>query len=215
MKLTLPSLFLCLQSQLCRGIIIGASLLLAGCQTTPPGKPITQQQAQQQRQFQEKITLLGRVSIQYLENQEPQNIQLDYEWQQQVGLNTLQIGLSTSLGQTVARIKQNAMGASLEQAKQATRYASDTEQLLADSLGWTMPVKGLTAWLQGFDLNTNDQLVAMPVQDAFQTQSQGWRLRVVSWQDLNQRVLPRRIDLERETEALGLIKIRILVDELK
>ena len=198
--------------QFLRALTVMLSIaLLSAC--TTPGKPLSANQAQQNRDYAPNFGVSGSVNIHYQEQEQTQTVQLDYEWQQQG--DHLQIDLSTALGQTVARIKQDPHGASLEQAKQATRYATDTEQLLYDSLGWSLPVRGLSAWLQGFDLSPSGLRVAFPVKDNYRTQSQGWQLHFVNWQELHQRALPRRIDLERNTEELGLIKIRISIkDEL-
>lgn len=186
--------------------------LLGACTTT--SKPVSTTQAQQSRDYATDFAVSGTVNIQYQEQEQAQVVQLDYEWQQQG--DSLQIELTSPLGQTVARIQQDPRGASLEQAKQATRYAADTEQLLYDSLGWTLPVRGLSAWLQGFDLTPSGLRVAFPIKDNYRTESQGWQLHFVKWQDLNQKALPRLIDLERTTAELGLIKIRIVIkDELK
>lgn len=183
--------------------------LLGACTTT--SKPVSTAQAQQSRDYAANFAVSGAVNIQYQEQEQTQVVQLDYEWQQQG--DTLQIELTSSLGQTVARIQQDPRGASLEQAKQATRYAADTEQLLYENLGWSLPVRGLSAWLQGFDLTPSGLRVALPVKDNYRTVSQGWQLHFVNWQDLNQRALPRRIELERTTAELGLIKIRIAIKE--
>lgn len=188
-------------------VIISVAILNA---CTTPGKPLSADQVQQSRDYAPNFAVSGSVYIQYQEQEQTQTVQLDYEWQQRG--DNLQIDLNSPL-QTVARIKQDQHGASLEQAKQATRYATDTEQLLYDSLGWSLPVRGLSAWLQGFDLTPSGLRIALPVKDNYRTESQGWQLHFVNWQDLNQKALPRRIDLERTTAELGLIKIRIAIKE--
>ncbi len=188
--------------------VIISIAILSAC--TTPGKPLSADQIQQNREYAHNFAVSGTVSIQYQEQEQTQTVLLDYEWQQRG--DSLQIDLNSPL-QTVARIKQDQHGASLEQAKQATRYATDTEQLLYDSLGWSMPVRGLSAWLQGFDLIPSGLRIALPVKDNYRTESQGWQLHFVNWQDLNQKALPRRIDLERTTTELGLIKIRIAIKE--
>lgn len=189
-------------------IVIICVAVLSAC--TTPGKPVSAIQAQQNRDYASDFAVGGSVSIQYQEQEQTQTVLLDYEWQQHG--DNLQIDLNSPL-QTVARIKQDQRGASLEQAKQATRYATDTEQLLYDSLGWSMPVRGLSAWLQGFDLSPSGLRIALPVKDNYRTESQGWQLHFVNWQDLNQKALPRRVELERTTAELGLIKIRIAIKE--
>lgn len=196
-------------ASLAKVVLLALSFVLLSACTTP-GKPVSADQAQQTRNYAANFAVSGSVSIQYQEQEQTQTVVLDYEWQQSG--DNLQIDLNSPL-QTVARIKQDPRGASLEQAKQAPRYAADTEQLLYDSLGWSMPVRGLSAWLQGFDLRPSGLRVALPIQDNYRLQSQGWQLHFVNWQDLNQKALPRRIELERTTAELGLIKIRIAIKE--
>jgi outer membrane lipoprotein LolB len=186
------------------------SISLGACSTT---QVLSSSQANQTRSLQEQVQLVGRISIQYQQNDQAQTASAGFEWQQ--APQDLHISLSSPLGQTIATIHENAQGARLEQAKQEARTASDIEQLLADSLGWSIPIAGLKAWLQGFDIQANGKAIAIPVKDYVALQSQGWQLQFVSWQADTGVIHPKRIDLQRHTEELGEVKIRIVVDEWK
>lgn len=184
--------------------------MLSACSTSPT---ISSEQSNKPRTLQEQVQLAGRISIQYQQREQPETVSAGFEWQQTS--QELHISLSSPLGQTIATIQQTPIGARLEQAKQEPRTAADIEQLLADSLGWSIPVVGLKGWLQGFDVQTNGKAVAVPVQDYFQLQAQGWQLQFVSWREDAGIVHPKRIDLQRHTEELGEVKIRIVIDEWK
>ena len=187
-------------------LLAAFSMTLNACSTSPT---ISNTQSSKARVLQEQVQLGGRISIQYQQREQPETIILDYEWQQ--APKELFITLSSPIG-TVATIEQNSQGATLKQAKQEPRTAMDIEQLLADSLGWSIPVTGLKGWLQGFDIQ-NGKAIAVPAQNYFQLQTQGWQLQFVSWQEDAGIAHPTRIDLQRFTEELGEVKIRILIDK--
>ncbi|MFZ6800774.1 lipoprotein insertase outer membrane protein LolB [Undibacterium sp. Di24W] len=191
---------------ICGLFILACCTFLSACTST---KSLTPQQAAAPRNLQENLQLNGRISIRYQQDQQDQSVTVNYEWQQTP--TELHISLSSSFGQTVANIHQTPISASLEQAKQETRYATDIEQLLIDSLGWSIPINDLKIWLQGFDLQPNKIAVAIPAQDDFQLNSKGWQLRFVKWQEDARQVRPKRIDLEKMTEQFGLVKIGIII----
>jgi outer membrane lipoprotein LolB len=187
-------------------LLAAFSITLSACSTSPT---ISNTQSSKVRVLQEQVQLAGRISIQYQQREQPETIILGYEWQQ--APKELFITLSSPIG-TVATVQQNSLGATLKQAKQEPRTAMDIEQLLAESLGWSIPITGLKGWLQGFDIQ-NGKAIAVPAQNYFQLQTQGWQLQFVSWQEDAGIVHPKRIDLQRFTEELGEVKIRILIDK--
>lgn len=189
-------------------ILLCFCLLFSACSTP---KPLSTTQLNQTRTLQEQIQLQGRISIQYQENDQPQTVIVGFDWQQSP--QELHINLTSPLGQTIATVHQNAFGARLEQAKQAPRIAADIESLLAENLGWTIPVAGLKAWLQGFDLAANGHAIALPATDYLRLQSQGWQIDFVSWQADAEIVHPKRIDLYKNTEQVGEMQIRIVIEE--
>ncbi|MFZ6781152.1 lipoprotein insertase outer membrane protein LolB [Undibacterium sp. Ji83W] len=162
------------------------------------------------RQYQQKIQISGKISIQYQQADKPQSLPGGFEWEQDT--QGIRINLLSPLGQTMARITQTAQGATLEQDGKAPRSASDLDQLLQDTLGWSLPVAGLRDWLQGFVAADGKPLVAVKAEDQT-VNTQGWKLRYVSWHE--QPSFPKRIDLQRYTEQAGDVSIRIVVNEWK
>jgi outer membrane lipoprotein LolB len=191
---------------MCGLLLLACCTVLSACSST---KSLTPQQASIPRNLQDNLQLNGRISIRYQQDQQEQSVNVNYEWQQTP--TELHISLSSSFGQTVANIHQTPFRASLEQGKQETRYAADVEQLLIDSLGWSIPINDLKTWLQGFDLQPNKIAIAIPAQDDFQLNSKGWQLRFVKWQEDAGQIRPKRIDLEKMTEQFGLVKIGIII----
>lgn len=207
---TLAKLNACLKPK--SWLLICFSAALSACSTAPTlHAPASTEAPSQARRLQEQIQLQGRISIQYQQNDQPQTVIVGFEWLQSP--QDLGITLSTPLGQTIATIQQNASGARLEQAKQEPRTATDIESLLVENLGWTIPVAGLKAWLQGFDLQPDGSLSAVPVKDYARLQSQGWQLDFVSWQNDGGVYHPKRIDLYKNTEQVGEMQIRIIIEE--
>ncbi|MFZ6641719.1 lipoprotein insertase outer membrane protein LolB [Undibacterium sp. TC4M20W] len=162
------------------------------------------------RQYQQKIQISGKISIQYQQADKPQSLPGGFEWEQDA--QGIRITLLSQLDQIMARITQNAQGATLELNGKAPRTASDLDQLLQDTLGWSLPVAGLRDWLQGFVAIDGKQLSAVKAEDQTLT-TQGWKLRYVSWHE--QPNFPKRIDLQRYTEQAGDVSIRIVVNEWK
>jgi outer membrane lipoprotein LolB len=191
-------------------ILLGISMtaVLSSCSTT---KPLTSEQMARPRNYQESVTMTGKINIQYQQNDKTETLTGNFEWQQNSG--ELSITLSSPLGQTIAIIRENAQGASLEQSKQETRYASNVEQLLTESLGWSLPISGLRDWLQGFDRNQQGQRFAVPTRDNHRSVTQGWQLDFTSWQEDGEQIHPKLLNLYRRTDEVGDLKIRLAILE--
>ena len=188
--------------------LLTGSASLVSCTTTTP---LNQEQMSRSRQYQEQVTMSGKISIQYQQNEKAETLSGNFEWQQNG--QELTITLSSPLGQTIAIIHETPEGASLQQAKQETRYAPDVEQLLYESLGWTLPVAGLREWLQGFDRSASGQRIMVATRDRQRIMSQGWQIDFTSWQEDQNQIHPRVIDVYRRTEEVGDLKIRVAVLE--
>jgi outer membrane lipoprotein LolB len=116
------------------------------------------------------------------------------------------------LGQTIATIKQNALGASLQQGKEPLRTAPDLDTLLSETLGWPLPMASMRNWLQGYALNQQGQRAAVPAQD-LTLLADGWQLQFVSWQQESEQIYPKRIDMQRQTVEAGEVKLRVVIDQ--
>ena len=197
---------------LARVAAIAAPLLLTGCATVTPSIPETQDVVVE-RHFHEAIDIGGRLSVRYQVNGRDEALHGSYTWSQTPARTV--VTLLSPLGQTVAVIEVDADGATLRQAGQAPRTASDVNALTADTLGWPLPVAGLQEWLQGFVTDSaGSRIVATPSRAQVQSRD-GWRIHYASWLDdvpssLQNR--PRRIDLGRHTEQAGDVNLRIVID---
>lgn len=194
-------------------VIIISSLMLSACASNQTGTPMSEQNVAAKQSYQDQIELSGRLSVQYQENDQEQNLHGNFDWQQ--NNDVISINLSSPLGQIIANITQSPQGASITEANKPTRYAQDIDQLLHQTVGWTMPVNELKIWLQGFKLNQAQEKQAIPSLENQMITTQGWTLRFVTWQQNQGMIFPKRIDLKRETSQLGELKIRIVIDEWK
>lgn len=164
-----------------------------------------------ERSYQESVTLGGRLSVRYPQDGKPQSVQGKFLWSQQRDSTTIE--LYSPLGQTLARIAIEPGRAILEAARGSRRVAATADALTEQTLGWPLPVDGLRYWLQGFVHSGERALVAATPGGADSFRSDGWRIRVASWQQAGNLALPKRIDLEREDNAGGEIALRLVIDD--
>lgn len=162
--------------------------------------------------YRDTIDLSGKVSVNYQRDGKAEPSTGNFTWQQRPG--AIDVTLSSPLGQTLAVINVTPDMATLTQAGQAPRTASDIDSLSQQTLGWPLPVSGLRDWLQGYAVDAQGQrFLASPANNQVTTKD-GWRLRFVSWQDENAaQPKPRVINAERS--AVGDIQdlaIRIFIE---
>ena len=187
-------------------LLLWIALLLSGCSTTAPPShsPFA-------RSYYETISMTGRLSVQYQQNGQPQAMQGKFRWTQNGEMTS--IALLSPLGQTMAKIEIAPGSASLQQAGEPLRQATDIGELTTQTLGWPMPVAGLRNWLQGFALDANGNKQALMPDAPSSFSSDGWHVRYVSWQgEADAPAYPKRIDLERATPDAGAIGLRIVID---
>jgi outer membrane lipoprotein LolB len=191
-------------------LVAGFSAALAGCATTA-NVPLTNPAAQVGA-YRDTIDLNGRLAANYQKDGQPQSINGNFTWVQRPG--RIDVALFSPLGQTVAEITVTPATATLKQSGREPRVEKDIDTLTAKSLGWTLPVSGLRDWLQGYAVDAGGKrFTASPAHDSVVT-NDGWRLRFVEWQNgPNGMPMPRRIDAERSTTAVGdALTIRIVID---
>ena len=177
---------------------------LAACTTLPEG-PLSD------RNYQSTISMAGRLSVRYQQGGQPQSLQGKFRWQQQ-GEQT-NITLYSPLGQTIATIEITPGLAVLAQSDGERRQAPNVTKLTQEVLGWPMPVDGLRYWLQGFVQDANGKLDMASPETTHSFQSDGWRVRYVSWQRNASIQYPKRFDMERTTVEAGDIVLRLVIDE--
>ena len=187
-----------------RRLFLLACVCLTACTTLPEG-PLSE------RNYQSSISLGGRLSVRYQQNGKPQSLQGKFRWQQQ-GEQT-DITLYSPLGQTIATIAITPGLAVMAQSDGEKKQAPNVTALTQEVLGWPMPVDGLRYWLQGFVQNVEGQLQTASPEGMHSFQSDGWRVRYVSWQRNASIQYPKRVDMERTTAEAGDIVLRLVIDD--
>lgn len=182
--------------------------VLAGCQTTPTatGPALA---------YSETIDIGGRFTTQYEQNGKPQSISGSFEWSQKPDQTV--VTLLSPLGQTVATITSTAHGATLLQADRPAKSAPDVDALVAQTLGWPLPVSSLRNWMQGRATGSDgSRIVATPQWTKTIDTADGWRLQYLGWQDneaggKDGPSIPKRIDMERDTSYAGRVQMRLVI----
>jgi len=192
-----------------RSLLRFASVLfaaaLASCQTTPTatGPALA---------YSDTIDIGGRFTTQYEQNGRPQSISGSFEWSQTPQKTV--VTLLSPLGQTVATITSTPQGATLVQADRPPKNAADVDTLVAETLGWPLPVSNLRNWMQGRAIDSDGKKInATPQWTKTIDTADGWRLQYLSWQDNDAGAAqtPKRIDMERDTSYAGRVQMRLVI----
>lgn len=191
---------------------------LAGCAelapvVAPTGSPVAPLVSQSSRLPIKSIDLAGRLSVRYQKDGRDEALHGSFTWSQRPDTTT--INLLSPLGQTLAVITITPAAATIQQSGQPARSAADPNALVADALGWPLPIAGLRDWLQGFAIDAQGSLRTIAATDttALRT-ADGWTLQYAVW-DNNDAAHPhpKRIDLSRQTTEAGEVAIRLVIDE--
>jgi outer membrane lipoprotein LolB len=195
------SRILLITSSLLTGFFNSACSILPATSGLPPSSAYTQ------RNYQDHIQLSGKLAIHYEKNNQTQNLPANFIWEQNG--KDLKVTILSPLGQTLARITDNAQGAMLEQDGKMPVQASDLDQLLATTLRWPLPVSGMRDWLQGSLLQPDGSHRMLNAADQT-VEAAGWKIRYASWHTTP--VMPKRIDLSRYTTETGEVSLNIFVE---
>lgn len=198
------------------GAACGLALLLAGCAGMTAQTSLNQGSVALKRHYNDSIVLAGRLSILYTQYGREQGVHGSFTWDQHS--DHIVLSLFSPLGQTLVVIDIKPGIAVLTQADKNPIAAADVDLLLAQALGWPLPVSSLHEWLQGFGHTADGHaFVAQPnsTSSTFETPD-GWTLNYGAWQDDADNTAqnrPKRIDLKRQTEQAGPVSIRIVIDK--
>lgn len=158
--------------------LIFCLLLCAGCATVPPsGRPAADAIA--------AFAFYGRLAVRQGETRH--HVRID--WRHAAARD--EILLVTPLGQGVAEIVRDAVGARLTLADQRRFEAEDWGMLAQQVFGFPLPLRDSARWLLG---GAGDL--------------EGWRMRVIERENAAPDALPTVIELERDD-----IHVRLKIDE--
>ena len=186
---------------------------LTGCAVTRPVVvPPSATAAASQPAPASAIDLAGRLSVRYQKDGSDEALHGSFTWMQRSDATT--ISLLSPLGQTLAVITITPTSAAIEQSGQAIRTAAEPDALVADVLGWPLPIAGLRDWLQGFVMDAQGHRSAVMPNDttAFKTVD-GWTLHYAVWDNSDaSHPHPKRLDMTRNTAEAGEVAIRLVID---
>jgi outer membrane lipoprotein LolB len=126
-----------------RGFIAALSLLAAGCAQLPGFEPVPPAVSLALSPAPDKFRLEGRVSVKAGE----ESFSGGLTWRRDA--ETLDLLLSTPLGQGVAELRGDSGGVTLTDAKGQTHRAPDADALVHQALGLELPLRGLAWWVVG------------------------------------------------------------------
>jgi outer membrane lipoprotein LolB len=175
------------------------AIALTACNTLPPGALDRTVQGQ---------TIEGRMSVRYKDLASNKEDASSGRFVWTTSGDELELSLLDPLGQTVALIHSNKERSSIVFRDGRKVNGATPEALTEQTLGWTVPLRGLRYWLAG-----------QPDRDGSVTRLDDGRIRQDNWTIRFQRddgaaadALPKRIDLIYPGPPAE-IELRLVVDQ--
>lgn len=189
-------------------IAASVALLLASCAALAPAPP----ESARDRAWQSRRAVLaevshwralGRVSVQT----PGQALHAGLVWDQEG--ERYRVRLLGPLGQATAEIAGGNDEVTLRTSRGEQYRASDPESLMAQNLGWWVPVRGLRHWLLGRD-DPGEGVGSAELDPEGRplgfTQG-GWAIRYLDYGPGTPVALPGRVELERDD-----VRVRVLIN---
>lgn len=193
-------------------IALGAiALTLAGCAALPPATtPVdSEAQARHLRKLDEigAFSITGRMAVQT----EKRGFSGSLRWKHTEDGD--HFALYSPLGAQVADIQSTADGVTLVTNDRKTYKADTAETLLQTTMGWSLPLTGLSDWILGRPTSSPHEIVASDAQGRLTRLKQdGWDIEYASYKtvdgtDLPGKVLLRspQLDLKLLVEQWGML----------
>ncbi len=124
------------------------------------------------------------------------------------------LDLSTPLGTTVARVQSGPAGARLTVPSAGglrTEQGPDAEALSLQVLGWTLPVSGISDWIEGRPAPDRPYRLTPGEAGAEQLEQDGWTIRFEA-RGADGRL--RRFDMSRPQQgAAPSVSLRVVLDQ--
>lgn len=179
-------------------------LSLAGCVTQPAIKPAADSTIHKQHlnslgQIQ-AFNLKGRIAV----NANGKGYSGSVTWAHQQDKDTMDV--FTPLGGKAAHIVKSASEVSLTNTKGETVSAQSVEALTEKTLGWRLPLSGLSDWAVGrptaapITHQAWDELGRLT-----QLEQQGWQIEYTQYTAYLNTVLPQKITLKNQSLQLRLV----------
>lgn len=179
-------------------------LLVGGCAIQPPIRPnvdvaVHSAHLKQLAKIQ-SFQLQGRLAV----NADGKGYSGSMRWQHQTSADTIDV--FTPLGSKIAHIEKTDAQVTLTNAKGERVSAQDAESLTEKTLGWRLPLKGLSDWALG---RPTEAPITQQQWDASGKltllEQQGWKIEFQEYQDQMGAPLPQKITLRRDNILLKLV----------
>lgn len=176
---------------------IAVMLFAASCATVPPGA-LDRLQGR---------TVEGRLSVRYtnLESAKEESVAGRFVWT--ANRDDIELSLLDPLGQTVALIRSSAARSTITFRDGRRVDGATPEELTRETLGWTVPLRGLGAWLDGHA----DPASPSTTLDDGRLRQDAWTIRFQADDTAAAGAPPRRIDLAYPGPPVA-IEMRLVVD---
>lgn len=145
----------------------------------------------------------GRIAVQI----EQQNWFANLFWQQQNA--HYRIKVSGPMGQGAAHLEGDEQGVKLIKSDKTEHHALNAEELLANHLGWQIPINGLLYWIKGLPNLSDITLNQLDSAGHLIKLSQdNWNINFENYVKVNSLELPKRLILERPA-----IIVKIIIEQ--
>ena len=189
-----------------RYFLLAAALSLAGCASLPPSMPTDPEAQARHLSKLEQIgafSLSGRMAVQT----EKRGFSVSLRWKHTEEGD--HFSLYSPLGAQVADIKSNGDGVTLVTNDRKTYQAADAETLLQQTMGWSLPLTGLTDWIIGRPTSSSYETIVRDAQGRLSRLKQdGWDIEYSAYQTVEGTDLPSKVLLRSPQ-----LDLKLLVDQ--
>jgi len=184
------------------------SLLVGACATTrpPTGGSAAESVWLEHRAKLEALTdwqVQGRVAIRRGDD----GWSASFDWRQRQ--DSYRIRLRGPFGQGGIELRGDNLGVWMRRGNKPPVYAGNVEDLLAQEIGWRLPVLGLADWLRGLPVASQPASFDWDQQGRLQTlQQAGWHIDYPRYRQVGVRQLPDKVKLMRDQ-----LQVKLVIDK--
>lgn len=187
-----------------RTLLIAAILAMAGCATLPPPSAPSDSEAQARhlRKLENigAFSLAGRMAVQT----DKRGFSGPLRWKHTEEGD--HFSLYSPLGAQVADIQSTKDGVTLVTNDRKTYKADTAETLLQNTMGWSLPLTGLSDWILGRPTNSPHEIVALDDHGRLKRLKQdGWDIEYAAYKTVDGTDLPGKVLLRSQQLDLKLL----------
>jgi len=187
-----------------RFLLLAAIVALAGCASlAPPPAPVDPDaQSRHQRKLEDisAFSLSGRMAVQT----EKRGFSGSLRWRHTEDGD--HFALYSPLGTQVADINANKDGVTLTTNDRKTYQADNAETLLQQTMGWSLPLTGLSDWIIGRPTSSAYEVISRDAQGRLvRLKQDGWDIEYPTYQTVDGTDLPGKVILRSPQLDLKLL----------